>query len=544
MQQTIDGIRLHQLFVSGYYNLKKNMTAINDLNVFPVPDGDTGTNMVRTLGGLFSAGNGCEDVDTYMQNLSQAVLLAARGNSGVILSQFVHGLARGFAGKNQISFEDFAEAFLCAKEDSYKAVITPTEGTILTLIREAADYLRENASHYGDLETGFRDLIPQLQISLAKTPDLLPVLKEAGVVDSGGAGLLCFVEGIYADLRGESIEDTPDLQDLVATAPVTGSFGPDSVLEYGYCTEFILQLMHAKTDLKAFDIQAFIDALTPMGDSIVAVHNNGVVKIHIHTFTPEKVLAYAHSFGEFVTMKVENMSVQHSEAAAPAPRKEQVKYAVAAVASGEGIIEYFRSIGVDAVINGGQTSNPSVKDFLEAFDTLSAEHIIVLPNNSNIIFTANQAAELYEKARVTVIPTKSIVEGYSAVSMMDPSADTVEELVADMSGNLEYVTTGYVTAAIRDAVLEGKPVKEGEYMGLADKTLLTQGDNRLTVAKSLIQAVMEETPKDVIIVFTGEGVSAEEAAALEGYLGDTYPLCDIGFVDGRQAVYDFIISLE
>ncbi len=544
MHQTIDGIRLHQLFVSGYYNLKKNMTAINDLNVFPVPDGDTGTNMVRTLGGLFSTGEDCKDVDAYMQRLSQAVLLAARGNSGVILSQFVHGLARGFAGKNEISFEDFAQAFLCAKEDAYKAVITPTEGTILTLIREAADYLRENAGHYDTLQSGFQNLIPQLQVSLAKTPDLLPVLKEAGVVDSGGAGLLCFVEGIYANLCGQTVEDTPDLQELVTAAPVTGSFGPDSVLEYGYCTEFILQLMHAKTDLAAFDVQDFIDALTPMGDSIVAVHNNGIVKIHIHTFNPEQVLAYAHQFGEFVTMKIENMSVQHSEAAAPAPKKERAKYAVAAVASGQGIIEYFQSIGVDAVINGGQTSNPSVNDFLDAFDTLNTEHIIVLPNNSNIIFTANQAAQMYQKAAVTVIPTKSIVEGYSAVSMMDPSADTVEELVAGMSGSLAYVTTGYVTAAIRDAVLDGQPVKEGAYMGLSGKTLLCQGDDRLAVAKSFIQAVTAETPKDVIIVFVGESVSEAEAAALESWLGETYPLCDIGFVDGKQGVYDFIISLE
>lgn len=545
MQQFLDGIGLHALFTSGYRSLKKNMNAINDLNVFPVPDGDTGTNMVQTFGGgLHAIGQATEGVGAYMQALSRAVLLSARGNSGVIFSQFVHGLYRGFADKQSVTFADFAYAFSCAQEDAYKAIITPTEGTILTVIREAAEFLAKNAANYTDLRSGFEALLEQMKLTLAKTPDLLPVLKEAGVVDSGGAGLVCFMEGMYAHLCGEAIEDTPDIADMISsTHAATADFGPDSVLEYGYCTEFILQLMNYKTDLAAFDLQSFTKPLESMGDSIVAVHNSGIVKIHIHTFTPDKVLGYGRQFGEFVSVKIENMSIQHSETQA-APKREKVKYAIVAVASGEGIIDYFYNIGASHVINGGQTSNPSVDAFLEAFRRFDAEHIVVLPNNSNIVLTANQAADIYTDADVRVIPTKSIVEGYSALSMMNLWSDTVDELIGDMSAGLGSVTTAYVTTAIRDTHMDGMDVKKGEYIGLDSKTLLVTGSDKVTTATELIRKITDATAKDVIIVFCGASVSEAETAALREALEQTYPLVDLGFIEGRQDVYDFIISLE
>ena len=546
MLNTIDGIGLHELLESGYRNLKKNMETINNLNVFPVPDGDTGINMVMTFGGgLRGADKGNANVGAYMKSLSRAALLSARGNSGVIFSQFIHGLYRGFAEKQTVSFGDFAYAFDCAREDAYQSIAVPTEGTILTVIREAAEFLAENGQKYTDFREGFDALAAQMAVTLKKTPELLPVLKEAGVVDSGGAGLVCFVEGICANLRGEDIEELADVEELIAHVPTNGNFGPDSHLEYGYCTEFILQLMNYKTDLASFDLAAFTKPLEALGDSIVSVHSEGIVKIHIHTFTPEKVLEYGRQFGEFVTIKIENMSVQHSEIQAQAePAKEKVKYAVVAVASGEGIKDYFYSIGATHIIDGGQTSNPPVSDFLEAFRTVNAEHIVVLPNNSNIILTAQQAAQNFEDSDVRVIPTKSIVEGYSALSMMNLWSDTVEELVEDMSMNLDSVVTGQITTAIRDTHMDGLDVKEGMFIGLSGKHILVAENDRVVAAQNLIAKVTAETPKDVIIVFYGAGVSQEEVSQLQSFLETNYPMVDVGFVDGKQAIYDFIISLE
>ena len=542
MQNTLDGISLHQLFTSGYRNLKKNMEAINDLNVFPVPDGDTGANMVMTFGGGLQAVSETQThVGQYMQSLSRAVLLSARGNSGVIFSQFVHGLSRGFAEKETVTFGDLAEAFACAKEDAYHSIITPTEGTILTVIREAADFLAENAKNYDSFQTGFDALQAQMTASLKRTPELLPVLKEAGVVDSGGAGLVCFVDGICAHLHGESLEDIQE--DWSAPASMCTDFGPDSRLEYGYCTEFILQLMNYKTDLAAFDLQSFTNPLEQMGDSIVAVHNDGIVKIHIHTFTPDTVLGYARGFGEFVSVKIENMSIQHSQVQT-AVQKEKVKFAIIAVVAGEGIKAYFESIGANYVIDGGQTNNPPVSAFLEAFQKFDAEHIVVLPNNANIILTAEQAAQAYTECDVRVIPTKSITEGYSALSMMNPCCDTVDDLIGEMSANLDAVTTGYVTTAVRDANMDGMTVKKGDCIGLDGKHLLASEEGRVETAKALVNRIMAATPKDVIIFFYGEAVTQEEVQALSDYLQKAYPLVDVGFVSGKQAVYDFIISLE
>ena len=544
MQPIMNAKELHELFTAGYRNLKKNMETINNLNVFPVPDGDTGANMVMTFGGgILSANAETTHVGQYMAGLSRAVLMSARGNSGVIFSQFVHGLYRGFAEKETVTFADFAQAFACAKEDAYSSIITPTEGTILTVIREAADFLAAHAGQYATVQAGFDALLEQMTATLKKTPELLPVLKEAGVVDSGGAGLVCFMEGICAHLRGESIADTPDINDRLSVTPIASGFGPDSQLEYGYCTEFILQLMHRKCDLAAFDLQAFTKPLEQMGDSIVAVHNDGIVKIHIHTFTPETVLAYGRRYGEFVTIKIENMSVQHSQTET-APKKEKVKYAVIAVAAGEGIKDYFTSIGASYIIDGGQTNNPPVSAFLEAFDRFEAEHIIVLPNNSNIILTANQAAEGYTQSQVHVIPTRSITEGYSALSMMNLWCDTVEELIADMSANLDNVTTGYVTAAVRDTHMDGLDVKKGDYIGLDGKHILATDTHRVATAKALIRSITAKAPKDVIIIFWGEHATQADVDELSSFLASEYPMTDVGFVEGKQGVYDFIISLE
>ena len=540
----MNGCELHVLFTAGYRNLKKNMDAVNNLKVFAVPDGDTGTNMVQTFGGGLRAVNGdMAHVGDYMQKLSKAVLLSARGNSGVIFSQFVHGLARGFADKAEVCFADFAHAFACAKEDAYKAIISPAEGTILTLIREGADFLAETAGQYEEPQAGFAALLEQLKVSLAHTPELLPVLKEAGVVDSGGAGLVCFVEGMYAQLCGEDIEDTADILDTIAATHVdTGDFGPDSVLEYGYCTEFILQLMNYKTDIANFDQDGFIAELEKLGDSIVCVKSDSIVKIHVHTFTPEKALELGRRYGEFLTIKIENMSVQHSEVQTAAPKKEKVKFAFIPVASGEGIAEYFMSIGASAIVSGGQTNNPSVDDFLDTFRKFDAEHIIVLPNNSNIIFTANQAAELYKDAPVHVIPTRSVMEGYGALSMANPFYDTVEELLDDMTMGTDGVTTAYVTTAIRDTHMDGLDVKEGQYIGLSGKHLVVNGEDKMAVAEALVKKLANPR-QEIIMGFYGNGMTESEIGQLRDALQETYPRTEIAFIDGKQDVYDLILSL-
>ncbi len=544
MQQYIDGKTLNYLFTMGYRNLKKNIQIINDLNVFPVPDGDTGTNMVHTFGGGLASVKQSNNINEYTESLAQSVLLNARGNSGVIFSQFVNGFARGLNDKTSICFGDLASAFKCAKDDAYNSIMVPTEGTILTIIRESAEFLDEKAQQFSDFKTGLEALLDLMKSTLAKTPEMLPVLKEAGVVDSGAAGLVCFFEGIYAHFCGISIDDVETIDAVpIQTSNSAVDFGPDSVMEYGYCTEFILQLMNNKVDIKNFSKEEFLNPLENMGDSIVCALSGSILKLHIHTFEPEKVLAYGRNFGEFINLKIENMSVQHNETQIE-PKREKVKYAVIPVASGDGIIEYFESIGATAVINGGQTNNPSVEDFLSVLKRFEAEHIILLPNNSNIILTANQVAQIYKDAPVHVIPTKTIVEGYSALSMMNLWCDNVETLIEDMSSGLESVISASITTATRDAKIGNVEILKNQFLGIKNKDIALSGDNRFEVTTNLISRIMTEDEKSIIIVFYGKNVQKEEIDLLQSFLENEYPLVDIGFIDGKQDIYDYIISLE
>lgn len=546
----LNGITLYNMFMNGYRNLKLHTDYINDLNVFPVPDGDTGTNMSKTLGGgLKSVDGETEHVAAFMRAFSDAVLFSARGNSGVILSQFVHGIYEGLKDKETISLADFAYAFECARKDAYASVITPTQGTILTVISEGADFLQENYSHFADFRECLKHLTANMHETLDRTPDLLPILKEAGVVDSGGAGLVCIVEGMYAYLCDKIIDNTELHEDYdTPSAPVFSNFGPDSTLEYGYCTEFILQLTNAKTDIANFDLKPFIAFLEECGDSIVAVKNDSIVKVHVHTFEPERVMAYARSFGEFLTIKIENMSVQHSENVSkeeekPTP-KIHMKYAIVSVASGEGIIEYFKSIGATSVINGGQTQNPSVDDFLHAFEQLDAEYIVVLPNNSNVILSAKQAAALYTASDVRVIPTNSVMEGYSALSMMDLWASDIDSLLGDMTSAIKGVNTCSLTTATRDTQINGISVEKGDYIGLESGAIITAGKDRLQTVLDLIHKSKDIDDKQVITVFYGNNVTEEETEELMELVTSAYPLIEIGFISGGQDVYSYIMAIE
>ncbi len=540
MTKHLDGVSLAAMLRNGYHELLRNVELVNDLNVFPVPDGDTGTNMAMTFGGGVKA-EPRENVGDYLEAFRRGTLLSARGNSGVILSQFVHGFGEALQGQAQVDISDFARAFEKGSEAAYAAVIHPTEGTVLTLIRVGADFLRKE--RFESFEACLPALVERMKKTLAETPDLLPVLREAGVVDSGGAGFLCIFEGMEAWLRGEIVKaDAQADASFLPAAPV-GEFGPDSVLEYGYCTEFILQLMNAKTDIAAFELQPMINYLESIGDSLVAVKNGDIVKIHVHTFAPDKVIAYARQFGEFVTFKMENMSVQHSEAVAKqtAPRE---KFAVVAVTSGEGFASYFKEIGVKVTVSGGQTQNPSAEDFLQAFEEANAEHIVVLPNNSNIVLTARQAAELYEKADVHVIPTKSLAEGYSALSMMDLYCDTVEELLQSMTAYLGGVTTGLVTTATRDTFMNGVEVKKDDCIGLAGGKICSAAEDPVDAAMKMLAALPDMEDKQVITVFYGKDFTDEQLQCLQSRLEEEYPLVETGYISGGQEVYFLVMAIE
>ncbi len=535
---------LYNMIINGYRNLKLMENQVNDLNVFPVPDGDTGTNMVKTLGGGIAPDiESCADVSSMMTKFSKAVLLSARGNSGVILSQYIRGWANAVQGKNELSTSDVLEMMRQGAQCAYGAVPNPVEGTMLTVLREAVE-AHVNPDDFEDLKLFFEFIIQRMKTSVSNTPELLPVLKEAGVVDSGGMGILYIMEGMWAYLNGETIEADSERESSINLS-VSHSFGPDSVLEYGYCTEFVLQLMNAKTNIPAFSINNVISYLQTVGDSIVAVQDEDIVKVHVHTFTPEKVLAFARNYGEFISVKIENMSVQHNEISENKPQSaEKTKYAVVTVAMGEGIKNYFAEIGANRIIDGGQTQNPSTRDFIYTFDSLNAEHIIVLPNNSNIYATAMQAADMYDGCNIRVLETKSIAEGYSALSMMNTWAEDIDSFVSDMEMALSCATSGSITKAVHDATLNGIDIKEGEYMGIADGQILCTSNDKNDAVIKMLHNLSNIDEKSVITVFYGESVAAVEAEKLVEMISEEFPLIECGIIEGNQTIYDYHMAIE
>ncbi len=536
----LNGSDLRLLLENGFKNLKLNSDTINNLNVFPVPDGDTGSNMAKTFEGGFSA-QASENVSEYMVGFSKNTLMSARGNSGVIFSQFIRGFALGCENKTDLDISDFALAFSSGVKYAYKSVLNPVEGTMLSVLKDGGKRILTNCEKYASFTECFEDLCEETRRSLENTPNLLSVLKEAGVVDSGGAGVLCVLEGMLSALKGEFI-DTVSVSEMVFAASSNNSFDADSVFEYGYCTEFILLLLNSKTDVKNFDHNGFIADLEILGESIVSVCDGEIVKVHIHTFEPNKVLELGLKYGEFLNVKIENMSVQHNET--QNDTAEKVKYAVVAACSGDGIKSYFSEIGVSAIVDGGQTQNPSADDFIKAFKKLNAENIIVLPNNSNVFLTAKQAAEMYDGASVTVIPSRSVAEGYSALSMMDLSLETVEEVSQSMLDSMEYVTTGYVTVATRDTNMSGIDVKKGDYIGLDDDNILCACQNKLSAVSGILQKLEDIDDKQVITVFYGADVTHSELVQLKTMLETDYPLIECGYVRGGQDVYSFILAIE
>ena len=544
MQKTneLDSLTFAAMLRQGAVQLGRDKKVINDLNVFPIPDGDTGDNMLMTLKA------GCTALNDQLGTLSElasaassGMLLGARGNSGVILSRIFAGLAKGLQGVIEADTKAFAKAMQSAVEEAYKSVPVPVEGTIITVLREGV----ANADASSDLNHYFETLLKAMQVSLDHTPELLQVLKDAGVVDSGGAGLVSIFRGMNDALNG--IISDEEIAPTQASAPTVelDKFTENSTLEFGYCTEFLLRLMRSKIDLEAFNEQVIIDYLNQVGESVVAFREGSIVKVHVHTFTPGVILNEMQKYGEFLTIKIENMSLQHHQSVNQnnaSFKKPQQQYGIVAVASGEGLINAFRELGSDEVIAGGQTMNPSTQDFLDAFSRINAQHILVFPNNSNIKMAADQAAELYDKADIRVMPSTTIGEGYYGVGSVDRSLNDIEEVVESVNEIMQSVSTGMVSTAIRDAEGDGVTVHTGNFVGYCGKKILSASDNRLEAAKALCER-LDAASRDVLLVFFGQDVPEEEAEKLVAELTATYKNLEIMLNNGTQPVYDYIFVL-
>jgi len=517
-----------------------------------VPDGDTGDNMRMTIESGIAA---LEKVDSsdlaeVMKTLSHGMLLGARGNSGVILSQLFAGMAKGFDNCEKADPTAIGHALTLGVKQAYNSVMTPTEGTILTVARESVEYAVARITPESTIRSFFADLVKEMNASLNRTPDLLINLKEAGVVDSGGAGLLYIMDGFNKILNGEEIKSDPLPTGEKKPLDLTG-FTADSEMTYGYCTELLLQLQNSKVDAENFNNDIITEFLCGIGDSVVSFKTGTIVKIHVHTLTPDKVLGFCRQFGEFLTVKIENMSVQHSElpeeekpAAAPAVSAEQKKYGMVAVASGKGIADTFLELGVDTIVEGGQTQNPSTNDFLDAFAKVNAEHIFVFPNNGNILMAAKQAAEIYENAAIHVIESKNLGDGYVAICAADFDCDDADTIAASFKEAMANVTTGNVSPSIRDAELNGVQIKNGDFIGFVGKQMLTSNKEITDTAHVLVDKMLEDGEKFMLTVFCGKDCTADAKADLEGYLADAHSDIEAYFIDGDQDVYPFIFVAE
>ncbi len=539
---TINGQLFKTMLDSASNNLSNHHKEVDALNVFPVPDGDTGTNMSLTFSSGVNDSKKClsDNLSEVAKTLSKGLLMGARGNSGVILSQIFRGFYQGIEGNSEITVEQLAHGFVNGSKVAYKAVMRPVEGTILTVIREgstrALDYVKEHPMC--TVEEYFEELIALSRISLDNTPNLLPVLKEVGVVDSGGSGLVIILEGLQAAVLGKPIlsEENDNVTQNAAALPETN--------EFGYCTEFILRL--SKKGLMTFTENKLKKNLALLGESIVVVQDDDIVKVHVHTLTPGEALNMGQRYGEFIKLKIENMSEQHNTIIENAKEevkeeKPKSKYALITVAAGEGLKNCFEEYRCDVVISGGQTMNPSTEDFVAAIKSVNAEHIFILPNNSNIILAASQAKEVMEDLDITVLPTKTIPQGVSACLMFNPEADK-EENIEEMTEAIEHVKTGQVTYAIKDTSYEGLSISEGDYIGIKEKDIVVSTPDMLVATCKLIKELVDEDD-EIVTLIVGDGVNEDEVAVVSGYIEKNYD-CEVEIIQGNQPVYSFFIGVE
>ena len=544
--KTINGHILKQMILSGSNNLYNHYPEVDALNVFPVPDGDTGTNMNLTIssGAKEVANLNNARIFDVARAFSRGLLMGARGNSGVILSQIFRGFSMAMEGKDEINVEEFARAWDSGREIAYKAVMRPVEGTVLTVIRESSTALMERVHEMRTIEQAMEYLINEARASLNRTPELLPVLKDVGVVDSGGAGLLYILEGFQLGLTNRFVERKEISQIHTDTSTMAGAdIDQDDEESYGYCTEFLIRLEPDNPNKKTFNQKNFSNMIQKYGVSCVVVRDEDIVKVHVHTLKPGSVLNYAQGFGEFIKLKIENMQEQHSQlvADAKAPEAPRSEYAIIAVSVGEGLSQMFKDLRVTHIVSGGQTMNPSTEDFIKVIKSLRAKNVIILPNNSNIIMAANQACQVVEDCNCVVVPTKTISQGLTACMMFNPEAD-VETNIAEMTDAISRVKSGQVTYSIKSTVIDGVDIKEKDFMGISEKKIVCAMQDRLEVCKNLIDKMVDEDSAIATIIY-GEDGNEEEANELAAYVEDKYGI-DVEVHNGGQPVYYYFLSVE
>ena len=541
MIQCIDGKQLRDMFVSGANNLQNNKDLVDKLNVFPVPDGDTGTNMSLTISyaikELLKVQN--DDITDIGKALSKGSLMGARGNSGVILSQIIRGISKSIEGKDSLNVVDLANAFKNGSDTAYKAVIKPIEGTILTVVRESGEYAVKIANKDMDMIEFLELVVKKANESLDKTPELLKALKEAGVVDSGGKGLVLIYEGMLSSLKGNNIESVEGGTANTTEVNVEQNISTEDI-KFQYCTEFILES-------DKIDDLAVREMYMKFGDSLAVVGDEGVIKVHVHTNDPGLAIQEALKYGQLLTIKIENMKLQHENkilnetAQTKEVPVEDKEYGFIATSMGEGLAQIFKDFGVDHIIEGGQTMNPSTEDFIKAIEKLHAKNIIILPNNSNIIMAANQAKELSDK-NIIVIPTKNVAQAFATLVTFDAEADVTEN-ESNMMEALASVKSGQVTYAVRDTVINDVEVKEGNIIGIAEGKLLAAGDKVDEITTNLVEKLVDEDSA-IITLFYGEDTSEEEAEALRNSLEEKYEDIDVELHYGGQPLYYYLISVE
>ena len=550
-KSTINAELCAKMFLAGAKNLEANKEWINELNVFPVPDGDTGTNMTLTIMSAAKEVAGLETVnmETLAKAISSGSLRGARGNSGVILSQLLRGFTKGIRDTSEIDVITITEAFQKAVATAYKAVMKPKEGTILTVAKGFADKATELAlTENVEMEELLDSSLKYAEEVLAKTPEMLPVLKEAGVVDSGGQGLIQVLKGAFDAYLGKEVDYTIEKPESTGE-PAQADTRTEADIKFGYCTEFIIMTKKPMQQAEELKFKAFLESI---GDSIVVVADEEIVKVHVHTNDPGVAITRALTYGELSHMKIDNMREEHreklikdaekQEAAQVKPAMPHKEVGFISVSIGDGIGEIFKGLGVDYLIEGGQTMNPSTEDMLNAIAEVNADTIFIFPNNKNIILAANQAQALTEDKKIIVIPTKTVPQGIAAIISFDPTA-SAEDNKENMKEALSMVKTGQITYAVRDTHIDDKEIKEGNIMGIGDDSILAVGEDIAEITKETIDLMADEET-ELISVYYGEDITEEDANALGEELQEKYPDCEVEVYEGGQPIYYYVVSVE
>ncbi|MBQ0139251.1 MAG: DAK2 domain-containing protein [Kurthia sp.] len=542
--KSLDGIKFAEMVQMGAHHLSQNADYVDALNVFPVPDGDTGTNMnlSMTSGAKETAAKANANIGSTAQALSKGLLMGARGNSGVILSQLFRGFGKAIEKEETLSAEKFAQALQHGVETAYKAVMKPVEGTILTVARLAAEQAVTSAQNSDSIIVVMEETVAAAKVALDQTPELLPVLKEVGVVDSGGQGLLYVYEGFLASLKGEALPaktEANSMDDLVSTEHHVQDFMDTADIVYGYCTEFMVRF---ETDKRPFDEAKFREEMSHFGDSLLVISDDEVVKIHVHSETPGEVIAYGHQYGSLVKIKVDNMRLQHTAIVGEEPKvAKKVPYAIVTVAMGKGIKELLESVGAAYVIEGGQTMNPSTEDIVKAVQEVGAEKVLILPNNKNIIMAAEQAAEVLG-IEAAVVPTKTIPQGLTAMLSFNPEA-TVEQNKVSMTSAIAGVKTGQITFAVRDTSIDGVEIHKDDFMAMAEGKIVKATPSISDAAEFLVNEIIDEDAEIVTVIY-GEDASKEQVDAIVAYIEENYEDVEVEIHNGKQPLYPFIFSVE